>query len=141
MTIRILGGISDANVPEAAIQPALKRLSYPNDVISGKAIFVNTAALTTVEPLAAPKAADAIVVAIASPPGRRPNQLYAALYKSVVKPACVANDPIRINNGITAKVNEFVVLNGIVAKCAQAASGPIAKYVPSIPQRPSETPI
>jgi hypothetical protein len=32
-----------------------------------------------------------------------------------------------MKRGITASVNEFVVLNGIVAKWAHAASGPIAK--------------
>ena len=71
----MLGGISEASVPDAAIQPALRRLSYPNDVISGSAIFVKTAAFTTVEPLAAPNAADASVVAIAKPPGNLPSQL------------------------------------------------------------------
>ncbi len=39
---------------------------------------VKIAALTIVEPQAAPNAAEAMVVAIASPPGRRPSQLYAA---------------------------------------------------------------
>ena len=32
-----------------------------------------------------------------------------------------------MNSGMTARSNELVVLNGIVASCAQAASGPIAR--------------
>ena len=79
MIIKIEGGMSDASVPEAAIQPADRRLSYPNLVISGIAILVNTAAFTIVDPQAAPNAAEARVVAIARPPEILPSQLYAAL--------------------------------------------------------------
>ena len=32
-----------------------------------------------------------------------------------------------MNSGMTASSKEFVVLNGIVASCAQAASGPMAR--------------
>ncbi len=71
----MLGGIIAASVPDAAMHPALRRLSYPSLVISGIAILVKTAALTIVEPEAAPKAADASVVVMASPPGNRETQL------------------------------------------------------------------
>ena len=46
-----------------------------------------------------------------------------------------------MNSGMTASVNEFVVLKGMVASCAQAASGPMARKVPQTPASPSATPI
>jgi len=80
-----------------------------------------------VEPQAAPKAAEAMVVAIASPPVSLPSQAWAALYRSVVSPACVASAPIRMNSGITARSKLLVFENGIVASCAQAAFGLIVR--------------
>ena len=62
-------------MPDAAMQPAERRLSYPKRVISGIAIRVKTAAFTMVEPQAAPKAAEASVVAMASPPETRPSHV------------------------------------------------------------------
>ena len=88
---------------------------------------MNTAALTMVEPDAAPKAAEDMTVAMASPPRRLPSHTYAARKRSVVIAATVANEPIRMNSGITASVNELVVLNGIVEICASAASGPTVR--------------
>ena len=41
--------------------------------------------------------------------------------------ATVANEPIRMNSGITASVNEFVVLNGMVRDLRSAASGPTVR--------------
>ena len=46
---------------------------------------------------------------------------------SLTMPATVAKEPIRINNGITARVKEFVVLKGIAASCAVAASMPTVR--------------
>ena len=91
------------------------------------AILVNTAALTMVEPDAAPKAADDMTVAMASPPRNPPSQTYAVRNRSVVIAATVAKDPIRMNRGITAKANELVVPKGIAASCAKAASGPTVR--------------
>jgi len=88
---------------------------------------VNTAALTIVEPDAAPNAAEDMTVAMARPPRRLPSQTYAARKRSVVSAATVANEPMRMNSGITARVNEFVVLNGMVDTCASAASGPTVR--------------
>jgi len=48
-------------------QPSLG--SYPNLRISGRATFPMAAAAATEEPLTAPKAAQAPIVAIPSPPG------------------------------------------------------------------------
>ncbi len=88
---------------------------------------VNTAALTMVEPDAAPKAAEDMTVAMASPPRRAPSQRYAVRNSSVTMPATVAKEPIRMNSGITARVKELVVLKGIAASCAAAASGPTVR--------------
>jgi hypothetical protein len=41
--------------------------------------------------------------------------------------ATVAKEPIRMKSGITASANELVVVNGIVAICASAASGPTVR--------------
>ena len=91
------------------------------------AILVKTAAFTIVEPDAAPNAAEAITVAIASPPRRLPIQTYAARKRSVVMAATVAKEPIRMKSGITASAKELVVVNGMVAICASAASGPTVR--------------
>src|ERR1051326_6682341 len=104
----MLGGISAASVPAAAMQPELSRTSYPKRVISGIAILVNTAAFTMVEPDAAPNAADDMTVAIARPPRSLPSQTYAVRKHSVTMPAAVANEPIRMKSGMTARLKLLV---------------------------------
>src|SRR3954468_434188 len=137
----MLGGMSAASVPAGAMSPALNRTSSPKRVISGIAILVNTAALTMVEPDAAPNAAEDMTVAIARPPRSLPSQRYAVRKHSVTMPAAVANEPIRMNSGITARLKLLVVLNGTAANCAPAASGPTVSRMPTNPARPSATPM
>src|SRR3954451_17355054 len=137
----MLGGISAASDPASAMQAERRRTSEPKRVISGIAIFVNTAAFTMVEPDAAPNAAEDMTVAIARPPRSLPSQRYAVRKHSVTMPAAVANEPIRMKSGITARLKLLVVLNGTAANCAPAASGPTVSRMPTNPARPSATPM
>ena len=78
MTNRMLGGISASSVPPLATTPVASPLSYLCLSISGTAIRAMVAAAAILEPEAAPKPAQAQLVATARPPGRAPNQAWAA---------------------------------------------------------------
>jgi hypothetical protein len=56
-------------------------------------------------------------------------------------PATVAKDPIRMKSGITARLKLLVVLKGIAAIWAAAASGPTVRKMPRNPARPRATPM
>ena len=94
-----------------------------------------------VEPDAAPNAAEDMTVAIARPPRSLPSQTYAVRKHSLTMPAAVANEPIRMKSGMTARLKLLVVLNGTAANCAPAASGPTVSRMPRNPARPSATPM
>src|SRR3712207_8839502 len=66
-------------------------------------MLVMVAAVATEEPLIAAKPAQAVTVAMASPPRRWPSQAFEARNSSRLMPDAVANDPIRMNIGITAR--------------------------------------
>ena len=69
----MLGGISASSVPPLAHTPVASPLSYLFLSISGTARRAITAAAATLDPEAAPKPAQAQLVATASPPGSAPN--------------------------------------------------------------------
>ena len=69
----MLGGISASSVPPLAHTPVASPLSYLFLSISGTASRAITAAAATLDPDAAPKPAQAQLVATASPPGSAPN--------------------------------------------------------------------
>ena len=62
------------SVPPAAMQPVARASSYLNRFISGRATRPIVAAVAMEEPDTAEKQAQAPMLAIASPPGRAPNQ-------------------------------------------------------------------
>ena len=103
-TIAMDGGISPANVPAAATQPADTPGLYPYRIISGKAMRVKMLAATVVEPDIAANMACAITVAIIRLPRTPLVNWNAALYKSEIIPAREAKVPIRTNNGTTTKL-------------------------------------
>src|SRR5215468_2231766 len=100
MTKVMLGGISASRVPPLAQTPVASPLSYLCLSISGTARRAITAAAATLEPEAAPKPAQAQLVATASPPGSAPNQACAARNSAVPMPELPAMAPISRNIGI-----------------------------------------
>jgi len=87
MIISTDGGISAAKVPEAATEPVARPGSYLLSNISGTAIREKAADVATLEPLAAPKSAEAKTVDEARPPGIRARKIRAAPNKLRVRPA------------------------------------------------------
>ena len=61
------------------------------------------AAVATDEPLIAANPAQAMTVAMASPPRRWASQAFEARNSSRLMPEAVAKEPIRMNSGITAR--------------------------------------
>src|SRR5262245_57133676 len=100
MTKVMLGGIRASRVPPLAQTPVARPLLYLCLSISGIATRAITAAAATLEPEAAPKPAQAQLVATARPPGSEPNQATAARNKAVPIPELPATAPIRRNIGI-----------------------------------------
>ena len=73
----MLGGISASSVPPLATTPVASPLSYLCLSISGMATRAMVAAAAMLDPDAAPKPAQAQLVATASPPGRLESQACA----------------------------------------------------------------
>src|SRR5215468_9013752 len=103
MTKRMLGGISASRVPPLATTPVASPLSYLALSISGTAILAMVAAAAMLDPEAAPKPAQAQLVATASPPGKAPNQAWAARNSAVPIPELPATAPISRNIGMAER--------------------------------------
>src|SRR5215475_5501565 len=112
MTNRMLGGISASSVPPLAQTPVASPLSYLCFSISGTARRAMTAAAATLDPEAAPKPAQAQLVATARPPGSAPNQAWAARNSAVPMPELPAIAPIRRNIGIAESSQLAANTNG-----------------------------
>jgi hypothetical protein len=112
----VLGGISIANGPAAAM--LLKPIEglYLYFFISGHAIWLITIAVACPEPHIAPKIALATVLVIARPPVVLPSQFLAHLYASVVNSPLIEKSPININIGSTLSVYVIAVVTGIDLK-------------------------
>src|SRR5262245_7805793 len=108
----MLGGMSASKVPPEAQTPVASPLSYLCLSISGTASRAITAAAATLEPDAAPKPAQAQLVATASPPGIQPNQATAARNSPVPIPALPATAPISRNIGMADRSQLAANANG-----------------------------
>ncbi|OQC74179.1 MAG: hypothetical protein BWX45_00059 [Deltaproteobacteria bacterium ADurb.Bin002] len=82
----VLGGIRIPRLPPAATTPVASAGSYWYFFISGSATEAMVAAVALVEPQTAEKPAQAPMVAMASPPGRWPKNLWAALKRRPLMP-------------------------------------------------------
>ena len=91
-------------VPPAATTAVANPIWYLYLFISGKATLPKVAAVARLEPQIAAKAAQAPIVAIASPPRQCPIQECTASYKSLLNPLKKANEPMRIKRGTTLMV-------------------------------------
>jgi hypothetical protein len=127
MTKVMLGGISASRVPPLAQTPVASPLSYLCLSISGTARRAITAAAATLEPEAAPKPAQAQLVATASPPGSAPNQACAARNSAVPMPELPAMAPISRNIGIADRSQLAANTNG-VSLSALSATLKLRKY-------------
>ena len=74
------------NVPDAAIAPQAILGLYFFLIISGAPILVKVTAAAMVDPFAAPKTAEANIVASSRPPGDLPNNFCMASYKVLAIP-------------------------------------------------------
>src|SRR5262249_61538349 len=147
MTKVMLGGISASRVPPLAQTPVASPLSYFCLSISGTARRAITAAAATLEPEAAPKPAQAQLVATASPPGSAPNQACAARNSAVPIPELPAMAPISRNIGIAERSQLAANTNG-VSLSALSATLKLRRYqnpknpTPPIPiPTPNSTPL
>src|SRR5262245_44294804 len=113
MTKVMLGGISASSVPPLAQTPVASPLSYLALSISGTASRAITAAAATLDPEAAPKPAQAQLVATASPPGSAPNQACAARNNAVPMPELPAIAPISRNMGFAERSQLAANTNGV----------------------------
>ena len=84
--------------------PSANFLLYPSRRISGIEICENTTAPATVTPVIAENTALPATVAMPSPPRTRWSSASIELNRSRITPDAVANAPIRMNSGITAKM-------------------------------------
>ena len=116
----MLGGISASSVPPEAHTPVASPLSYFRFSISGTASRAITAAAATLEPEAAPKPAQAQLVATASPPGSAPNQACAARNSAVPMPELLAIAPISRNIGIAERSQLAANTNGVSLNALRA---------------------
>src|SRR5262245_38025242 len=123
----MLGGISASSVPPLAQTPVARPLSYLFLSISGTASRAITAAAATLDPDAAPKPAQAQLVATASPPGSAPNQACAARNSAVPMPELPAIAPISRNIGIAERSQLAANTNG-VSLSALSATLKLRKY-------------
>src|SRR5262245_50624817 len=123
----MLGGISASRVPPLAQTPVASPLSYFCLSISGTARRAITAAAATLEPEAAPKPAQAQLVATASPPGSAPNPACAARNSAVPIPELPAMAPISRNIGIADRSQLAANTNG-VSLSALSATLKLRKY-------------
>ncbi len=92
------------SVPPTAIVPVAKPASYLWRSSSGSAARPKVAVVATDDPQIAPKAVQAAITAIASPPRTWPMKAAAARNSALDRPDCSASAPIRMKSGITDSV-------------------------------------
>ena len=80
----LLGGIRIPMVPPAAMDPKDSAGEYLYSRISGQATAPIVVVVAMLDPHTAENAAHPTIVAMARPPGRWPNHLYALAYASWV---------------------------------------------------------
>src|SRR5690348_9928512 len=86
------------------------------------AIRAIAAAAATLEPQAAAKPAQAMLVATASPPGMPPNHSRAARKSEVLMPELLASEPISRNIGIAVRSQLAEKTKGVSRKTLIATS-------------------
>ena len=101
-TMTVLGGMRMPNVPPAAMQPVARVLAYLNFRISGMATTPMVTAQATEEPQMAAKPPQAAMVATASPPFRRPSQVFTQAKSSSLMPDLKAKLPMSRKRQTTA---------------------------------------
>src|SRR3972149_2267595 len=141
MTKVMLGGINASSVPPLATTPAASPLSSGCLSISGTAMRAMVAAAAMLEPDAAPKPAQAQLVATASPPGRAPNHACAARKSAVPTPELPAIAPISRNIGI-AESSQLAANTKGVSRSTESATSRLRRcQTPANATPPMATPI
>ena len=130
-----LGGITADSPAAATTAPAARERSVLAASISGIATLPNTAVAAVGMPQAAPNAALARVVAIASPPLMCPSHDRAALNSPSPIPEAKASSPMRTNRGTTVSKYEAVPPKTLLASKVKALSKPLRARYPQKPTR------
>jgi hypothetical protein len=106
--------------------------------IWGYAILVITAAVAELEPTQVPRAAEAKVVAIASPPGKCPSHFSSAEKRLSARPASTSTIPINTKNGISAQSNEATPPKRKILMAPKAELRPVVAQQPKKPTMKAE---
>lgn len=91
------------------------------------------AAQAVAEPDTAPKAAQPIVVPMASPPFTRPTHLWPKSNRSLAVPVLAISRPIRIKSGTQVNTYWVIHVKGIRARELMATSNPVRIAMPKKP--------
>src|SRR3990172_1116463 len=135
------GGMGAPGGPPLAHTPVARPLSYLCFNISGMARRAITAAAATLDPEAAPKPAQAQLVATASPPGSAPNQATAVRNSAVPIPDAPAIAPMSRNIGIAERSQLAAKTKG-VSRSTLSATSTLRRYQnPPNATEPIATPI